>query len=110
MANITINEKEYEVPVADFNAICDLEALGVNILGGGNTPINDIRGIAAWLMGTSKDKAGSELQKHLLKGGNFEEIASVFEKEMTESPFVKAASLGIAPTDHKRKARKATAE
>lgn len=111
MASIIINEKEYEVPTVDFNAICDLEALGVNIVASGSkTPICDIRSIAAWMMKTSKEKAGIELQEHLLKGGSIDEMSTVFEKELMESPFMKAVNLGVAPVDHKRRTKKATAE
>lgn len=87
---VTINDREYEVPEVDFDAICQLEEKGVYLL---NFDRNErkigmmIRGLAAWVMDTDEQTASREISEHIRKGGNVMEIANVVVEAVTESGF-----------------------
>ena len=90
---ITINNKRYEAKEFDFNMICDLQEMGINVLNMSSirqNPIPIIRAYAALCMDADKDIAGAEVQAHVIAGGGFEEILEVITKMMEESDFFQA--------------------
>ena len=91
----TINNRRYEAREFDFNLICDLQEMGINILdmsGIRRNPMVIMRNYLALCMDADKDLAGAELQEHIIKGGTFEEIMDVLTKKMDESDFFQALS------------------
>lgn len=91
----TVNNRRYEAREFDFNLICDLQEMGVNILdmsGIRKNPIGILRNYLALCMDADKDIAGSELQEHIVNGGTFEELMNVVIKMMDESDFFQALS------------------
>ena len=89
----TINNRRYEAKEFDFNTICDLQEMGVNILdmsGIRKNPIPIIRSYLSLCMDADKDIAGSEMQEHIVGGGGFTEILDVITKKMDESDFFQA--------------------
>ena len=81
------------VPI-DFNAVCDLEDLGVSLEDYQNKQMSFVRGYIALCMGGVKAKqiAGEEIQKHLIAGGNFDEVIKVIGNELDNSDFFRALS------------------
>ena len=90
MNNITINGVTYVAKPIDFNMLCDLEDLGVNISSMGNNTMSTARVYFALCSGLDKVSAGNELQKHIVNGGDFNELVTAMLKEMDESDFFQA--------------------
>ena len=111
---LVINEREYDVPELDFNAVCDLADRGIDILNTNTMQKNALgtaRGFCAWVMGVDTATAGREIQQHILNGGDIATIIDAFTKAVEESGFFNAISNRMpAPQDHKRKVRKAQEE
>lgn len=111
MNTVTINGREYKVPELDFNAVCELEERGVNILNlGENVKVASmVRGVAAWIMGTDLKTASAEIQGHIQNGGNIMDILDALNESADESGFFKQgqqASQKKIPMDHQRKGNK----
>lgn len=111
MNTVTINGREYKVPELDFNAVCELEERGVNILNlGENVKVASmVRGVAAWIMGTDLKTASAEIQGHIQNGGNIMDILDALNESADESGFFKQgqqASQKKIPMDHQRKQNK----
>lgn len=105
----TINNRRYEAKEFDFNLICDLQDLGINILDMSNiksNPTSVIRAYAALCIGTDKEVAGDEIQQHVLNGGNFDDILTAFQKMMEESDFFQALNKTTEEEDQKSTAKK----
>lgn len=116
MANtVVINGNKYDVPEMDFNAICDLEERGINLLNLDNgTPkiASMIRGLTAWIMDTDQRTAAEELQKHIEAGGSIVDVMDAVNTALTESGFFKQGQGSQKgpkrPMDHQRSKGKTT--
>lgn len=87
MKYIKINGKEYKALEFDFDLICDIEDMGINIEEAGDKPMKMVRAYIGMCMGVSKEVAGKEIQKHVLDGGDFSEAISTMYEMMGESDF-----------------------
>ena len=79
MEKIKINEKEYELRKIDFNAVCELEDLGMSIVDIKNKTFSSIRALVAFVERCDLDKAGKEVEAHLTNGGKVNDFTSLFE-------------------------------
>lgn len=89
----TLNDKRYEAKDFDFNLVCDMQEMGVDMLDMGNLRKNlfpALRVYVALCMEVDKDIAGSEIQAHVIKGGGFDEIMEAMQKKMEDSDFFRA--------------------
>ena len=119
MTNITveINGTVYRFPELDFNAVCDLQESGVDVLNPKamkRKPITIARAILAWVMDEDLETAGREIQRHVINGGDVSAIFDGFFKAVEESGFMKSLSAKanagreektVELQDHKRKQR-----
>ena len=106
---ITINKKRYEAREFDFNLICDLQDLGVNILDIKDmrrTSLLTIRSYVALCMDADPEYAGEEINQHIINGGNMDEITEVFQKMMSESSFFQALGQGEEEETPEKSAKK----
>lgn len=84
-----INGKEYHLPKLSFNTMCRLEEMGVSLTELNKMPMATIRAFAALAIG-SIDKAGEELEKHLISGGELTDILDEIKTAVNESGFFQA--------------------
>lgn len=115
MANtVQINGNTFTVPEMNFNAICELAELGIDIMNINSLRKNTIvatRSIVAWLAGVDIETAGDMIQEHIIGGGSLEEIISVFAEALENSNFLNAlkeragesGGTRKVPQDHRRK-------
>lgn len=104
MSYITINDKEYKIPEVNFDAICELEENGIQLVGMDRKNVKMltmIRGIAAWIMGVDIHTASRELEAHILNGGDATEIMTAFMTEADKSGFFGGKKK--QPQDHNKK-------
>lgn len=87
MKKFTINNQTYIAKPFDFNLVCDLEDMGIQLTQVGTKATSLIRAYFGVCSGLDKDSAGSELQEHVLNGGTFEEISEVIRHELDNSDF-----------------------
>ena len=103
---VTINGEEYQIPKMDFDAVCDLEERGVNLLGMSSKDMKlatTVRGIVAWIMDTDVKTASKEIEGHLRNGGDLAEIFTAVSSAMEDGGFLSRKREPKVPQDHQRK-------
>ena len=81
-----LNGKEYKIPEFDFNAVCQLEELGIDLIGQNAKPLSTLRAFVALAVGAT-EKAGKELETHLANGGSLEEVMKEVNAALQKSGF-----------------------
>jgi len=114
----SINGVTYTAKPFDFDMLCELEAVGVNIQNLDKMSMSLLRGFFAVCADIEKDEAAALIQKHVINGGNLENISNALAKEMDESDFFRALSekaqtgteknLGESETEKSKKGKKLT--
>ena len=89
MKKITINGKEFPIKKIDFNAMVELEEKGLDIDSIGKKGMSTLRALVAWVMDCEPEKAGKEINDHLMNGGNFDNFTVLMEA-FNESDFFKS--------------------
>ena len=79
MNKITINSKDYKLKEIDFNAICDLEDLGLSLSDFKKSRMSGLRALLAFVGDMSPDEAGVEIMEHFKSGGSFEDLMPLVE-------------------------------
>lgn len=92
MKTFDVNGKQYKGKEFDFNLVCDLEDMGVTLEDMQKKNLSLIRGYFGLCAGLDREKAGSELQAHLISGKKFESLTDVMSDEMEKSDFFRALS------------------
>lgn len=109
MNKVTINGREYTIPEVDFDAVCELEEKGVDLLAADAKHPKlaiTLRGIVAWIMGVPEKVASREIMDHIQNGGNIIEILNAVTEAMQDSGFFgqrETANVMRMPQDHQRK-------
>lgn len=86
-----LNGKEYKDFELDFNTICRLEEIGVNIADASSlSGLDAIRKIMSVAFDFDVNKAGAEIEEHVKNGGTFTEVSEVIVKAIENSGFIKA--------------------
>ncbi len=101
---MTINGKTYKMPELSFNAVCQLEDMGISLADFDKKPMAAIRGFLALAIGDT-ETAGRELEAHIVNGGDFTEIIGEISKAVQESGFFQALSTKQAV--HSKESEKA---
>ena len=86
-----INGTTYKMPELNFNAMCQLEDMGISLADFDKKPMAAIRGFLALAIGDT-ETAGKELEAHIVNGCDFSEIADVIAKAVQNSGFFQALS------------------
>jgi hypothetical protein len=92
MKNFTINRKVYKAKEFDFNLVCDLEDEGISLEAMQDKPMSMMRAYFGICAGIGRNAAGEEMQKHIVSGGSFEEMAEAMSDAMEQSDFFRAAN------------------
>ena len=87
-----INGKRYTAAPFNFNTVCDLEELGMSLSTVAKNPMTAVRAYFAVCYGGDKERAGNEIEQHIIKGGDFSVIIDAMNKEMEKSDFFRALS------------------
>lgn len=92
MNQFTINGKKYKSAEFDYNLICDLQDIGLDMSNFGKRSQSALRAYFALSAGIDIKEAGKEIQEHVVKGGNLEELSNAMLKELEESDFFRSIS------------------
>lgn len=87
MKTFVVNGKEYKAKAFDFNMICDLEDMGIQLQAAGQKPMSMVRAYFAICAGNGKEFAGKEMEEHIINGGSFDDIMAAISDEMEKSDF-----------------------
>ena len=85
-----INGKEYNSVPLDFNAVCDIEDMGISMEDYGKKNTGLMRAYFALCSGLSLKQAGNEISTHIINGGSLDGFSEVFSKEADNSDFFQA--------------------
>ena len=97
--NLVINEKKYQAKELDFNFLCALGEVGIEIQDIGKKFFPAIRCYAAYCMGVDSEIAGNEINEHIIKGGSFNDVIEVFNQKAEESDFFRALGQTNSETE-----------
>lgn len=101
---ITINGKLYPAKEVTFNTVCQFEDMGIQMSEIDKKSVMLVRAYAAVCMNCDSDKAGNEIEQHIIGGGTLEEIAGAMNKAIEDSGFFQALSKRAKETDSEGKA------
>lgn len=87
---MTINGKFYKDAELDFNAVCEMENMGVSIQNIDDNIMSAARAYAAICMHRPLKIAGAEIEAHIINGGTLADILEPFNKKAEESGFFQA--------------------
>lgn len=90
MKTFSLNNKIYKARPFDFNLVCDLEEQGISMEQIGDKPMSLIRTYVAFCGDFDKERAGKEIEAHVIDGGSLDEVSQVLSKEIEESGFFRA--------------------
>lgn len=96
-----INGIEYKNAPIDFNAVCKLEDMGVDISNVDGKIMTVARAYAALCMHKPIEVAGKEIEKHVQNGGSLNTIYEVFAAEVEKSDFFRALQKQTDEAEHK---------
>lgn len=82
-----VNGKSYKSKDLDFNAMCDLEEMGVSIIDIKSKSLSLIRAYLSFCGNMSVEEAGNEVMLHLKNGGKFDEIMEELKTAIENSDF-----------------------
>lgn len=111
MKNVTINNHIYPNVYIGFNVMCKWARLGIDISNTENAMMSFplIQAYVAELMKSDLEKAGNEIDAHLMNGGTFEDIANGLTEAFTESGFFRAIGKS-EQTEEKETSKKTSKE
>lgn len=95
MKNFELNGRQVKPVEIDMNLYCEFEEAGLSLNSLGDKPISMVRFYVAKCLGTTVEKAGGEVERHVMNGGSFEPILESLRDAMSESGFFRAFA-GIA--------------
>lgn len=87
MRRFLVNGKTYKSKELDFNAMCDLEDMGVSMVDIKSKNMSLIRAYLAFCGNISAEEAGDEIILHLKNGGKFDEIMEELKVAIENSDF-----------------------
>ena len=89
---LTVNRRVYKPVEMTFNAICDMEDMGVTLEGlGTGRMFGALRAYLALCMGdTDTHRAGAEIEAHIMDGGDLNELTACMMEAFEESGFFRA--------------------
>lgn len=85
-----INGRTYEAVALDFNTVCKMEAMGAPVTSIGENLLSVVRAYVSLCMKVSLNRAGEELEKHFVDGGDLKAIVEEFNAKAEESGFFRA--------------------
>ena len=96
MKTFTINKKVYMAKEFDFNTICELQELGLNMDEMGKKPMAFMRAYLSMCGNMSVEEAGNEIQAQIVSGGKLDDLQKAFADAVSESDFFRAINENTA--------------
>ena len=107
---ISINNRVYKAKELDFNFLCMLGENGIDITDIDKKILPVVRLYAAYCMDVDAEVAGTEINLHIINGGQIEDVMNVFSEKANDSDFFRALNKSEKKTTQKRNTKKNEAE
>ena len=85
-----LNGNTYPVKDMGVNMLCDFEEMDISMGDMQKKSMSFIRAYIAMCMKETPERAGKEIEQHLVNGGTLDEIMDVIKTAMEESDFFRA--------------------
>jgi len=95
----TVNGKSYKAKEFNFNFLCDLEKKDLSLEDIEKRPMSLIRAYLAFSADMSEEKAGEEIEAHLINGGKFNDVVDIMSEQMQDSGFFRSLNKGEEKED-----------
>jgi len=105
----TVNNVTYTARPFTYDLVCDLEDMGVTYERIQKMPMSLVRAYFALCAEVSKEEAAEIIQKHMIAGGQLDDIAKPMAKEMNDSDFFRALAEKTEQSSTERKGAKKSA-
>ena len=102
----TINGRTVRAKEFDFNFVCELGAVGIDLNDIGKKIMPVVREYVAYCMGVSSEAAGDEINSHIINGGKLEELVTVINDKVEESAFFRTLGQAVEKEAPKRNTKK----
>ena len=94
-----VNGRKYIGREFDFNAAADFDMMGISVSDFGRKNFAVARAYLALYNNNDLEWAGSEIQAHIVGGGNLKDLFEVFGNAVTDSDFFRAATANAEKND-----------
>ena len=94
MQKFKLNDVEYKVKDLDFNAICELEDEGINLMDENimaTRGMNNLRTILSFVLDRPKFETGQIISEHLKSGGRIEDLNKIITISLENGGFLTQA-------------------
>lgn len=108
MKTFTINNKRYNSKKFGMNLVCDISEMGINMDETDRKALPLLRAYFALCAERDVVFAGEEIEKHILSGGNLDELTDVMAEEMENSDFFHALNKETEEINTENAAEKKT--
>ncbi len=85
-----LNGNTYPIKDMGVNMLCDLEDMGISMSDMQTKSFSFIRAYVSMCMKVDPDKAGREIELHLINGGSLESIMDAIKEAMDNSDFFRS--------------------
>lgn len=108
MKTFTLNGNVYQAKEMGFNFVCDLEERGgMSLEDIQKRPMSMIRFYIAFCMDASVEEAGTEIENHMINGGDLTDVATAMNGAMEDSNFFRSLNKGATKKTTTSKTKKA---
>ena len=85
-----INGKNYRIPELNFNTMCQLEDMGLSLTQMDKKVLGTVRAFLALAMNGDYERAGTEIEAHLVNGGELDGMMEEVNEAVQSSGFFQA--------------------
>ena len=90
MKTFVLNGKTYPIKDMGVNMICDFEDMGISLNDMQNKTFSFVRAYIAMCMNSTLEKAGREIELHLMNKGKMDDLMNPLKDAMENSDFFRA--------------------
>ena len=96
MKQFVLNGNKYDIKELNVNMLCDFEDVGISMTDMQKKSFSFIRAYVSACTGMDAERAGREIELHLINGGKLDDVMDAIKISMDESDFFRSISQNTA--------------